>query len=149
MKLNNFRDMSDRELYTFINNVANNNGRICCKCGKIVFKNDRITLSRNIDVTNKKICCLCKSCYSNLLEKNSTGRLHLEYDRKINLEFELLEILNDKVEILDKEDEFIDNDEEKLKELLFNELDTSILRNYVYDLIKNQKLIIEKLKEKE
>ncbi len=68
MKLNNIREMNDKELYTFINNISNQNGRICCKCGKIIFKEDRITLSRNVDVTTKKICCLCKSCYSDLLD---------------------------------------------------------------------------------
>ena len=60
MKLQNIREMNDRELYTFINNISNNNGRICCKCGKIVYRENRITISRNVDVTTKKICCLCK-----------------------------------------------------------------------------------------
>lgn len=68
MKLNNIREMSDRELYTFINNISNNNGRICCKCGKIVYKNDRVTISRTIDIAAKKVCCLCKGCYSDLLD---------------------------------------------------------------------------------
>lgn len=68
MKLDNIRNMNDRELYTFINNISNQNGRICCKCGKIVFKNDRVTLMRNIDIASKKICCLCKDCYSDLLD---------------------------------------------------------------------------------
>lgn len=68
MKVSNIREMNDRELYTFINNISNNNGRICCKCGKIVYKNDRITLLRNVDVATKKICCLCKDCYSTLLD---------------------------------------------------------------------------------
>jgi len=68
MKANNFKNMSEKELYSFINQISNNNGRICCKCGEIVFKDNRITLSRNIDVTTKKICCLCKDCYSDLLD---------------------------------------------------------------------------------
>lgn len=68
MKINNIRKMNDKELYSFINNISNNNGRICCKCGKIVYKNDRVTLMRNIDVVSKKICCLCKDCYSDLLD---------------------------------------------------------------------------------
>ena len=55
MKIGNIREMSDKELYTFINNISNNNGRICCKCGSIVYKDNRITLSRNIDVANKKM----------------------------------------------------------------------------------------------
>ena len=68
MDLKNIKNMSERELYTFINNISNNNGRVCCKCGEIIYKDNRITLSRNINVTNKKICCLCKSCYSDLLD---------------------------------------------------------------------------------
>ena len=68
MKLQNIREMNDRELYTFINSISNNNGRICCKCGKIVYRENRITISRNVDVTTKKICCLCKECYADLLD---------------------------------------------------------------------------------
>lgn len=68
MKIENIRNMSDKELYSFINSVSNNNGRVCCKCGRIVYKEQRITLSRNVDVTTKKICCLCKDCYSDLLD---------------------------------------------------------------------------------
>ena len=68
MKLQNIREMNDRELYTFINNISNNNGRICCKCGKIVYRENRITISRNVGVATKKICCLCKECYADLLD---------------------------------------------------------------------------------
>lgn len=68
MKLQNIREMNDRELYTFINNISNNNSRICCKCGKIVYRENRITISRNVDVATKKICCLCKECYADLLD---------------------------------------------------------------------------------
>lgn len=68
MDLDRIRNMNDKQLYTFINNISNNNGRVCCKCGKIIYKDNRITLSRNINVTNKKICCLCKNCYSDLLD---------------------------------------------------------------------------------
>ena len=68
MKLQNIREMNDRELYTFINKSSNNNGRICCKGGKIVYRENRITILRNVDVTTKKICCLCKECYADLLD---------------------------------------------------------------------------------
>lgn len=68
MKLQNIREMNDRELYTFINNISNNNGRICCKCGKIVYRENRITILRNVDVATKMICCLCKECYVDLLD---------------------------------------------------------------------------------
>lgn len=68
MKLNNIREMSDKELYTFINKISNQNGRICCRCGTIVYKENRVTLSRTIGVAPKKICCLCKDCYTQLLD---------------------------------------------------------------------------------
>lgn len=68
IRADNIRNMSDKELYTFLNNISNQNGRVCCKCGQIVFKDQRITLFRNVDVATKKICCLCKECYSDLLD---------------------------------------------------------------------------------
>ena len=68
INFNNIRNMSDKELYSFINQVSNNNGRVCCKCGKIVYKNDRVTISKTVDIAVKKICCLCKDCYSDLLD---------------------------------------------------------------------------------
>ena len=68
MKISDIRKMSDKELNSFINKVSNNNGRVCCKCGKIVYKNERVTLMKNVDVASKKICCLCKDCYGDLLE---------------------------------------------------------------------------------
>ena len=68
MKIDNIKNMSNKELYTFINQVSNNNGRVCCKCGKIVYKEERVTLNRTIGITNKKICCLCKVFYSDLLD---------------------------------------------------------------------------------
>ena len=67
-KLDNIRNMSAKELYSFINQVSNNNGRICCKCGKIVYRKERVTISKTVDTSAKKICCLCKDCYSDLLD---------------------------------------------------------------------------------
>lgn len=67
-KISSIKEMSDKELYAFINQVSNNNGRVCCKCGKIVYKNERVTISKTVDVAAKKICCLCKDCYSDLLD---------------------------------------------------------------------------------
>ena len=61
MKLQNIREMSDRELYTFINNISNNNGRICCKCGNIVYRENRITIPRNVDVATKRYVAYVKN----------------------------------------------------------------------------------------
>ena len=68
MRLDDIRKMSDKELNSFINKISKNNGRVCCKCGVIVYRNNRVTPMRNIDVTAKKICCLCNDCYSELLD---------------------------------------------------------------------------------
>lgn len=68
MKISDIRNLNDKELNSLLINISNNNGRICCKCGTLVYKQDRITLFRNVNVATKKICCLCKNCYSNLLD---------------------------------------------------------------------------------
>lgn len=68
MKLNDIREMNDKELNSFINKITNNNGRVCCKCGKIIFKKERITIMINRDIVSKKLCCICKDCYTDLLD---------------------------------------------------------------------------------
>lgn len=61
MKAENIRKMTDKELYSYLNRISNQNGRICCKCGAIVFKEDRITLLRNINITTKKYVVYVKN----------------------------------------------------------------------------------------
>lgn len=47
MKLSDIRNLNDKDLNTLLINISNNNGRVCCKCGNIVYKNDRITIMKN------------------------------------------------------------------------------------------------------
>ena len=68
MKISDIKNMNDKELNFFLNKISNNNGRVCCKCGKIIFKNERITIMINRDIVSKKLCCICKDCYSDLLD---------------------------------------------------------------------------------
>lgn len=68
MKLGDIRKLNDKELNSLINKISNNNGRICCKCGELVYKENRITIMKNENVITKKLCCVCKNCYSDLLD---------------------------------------------------------------------------------
>ena len=68
MKLSDIRNLNDKDLNTLLINISNNNGRVCCKCGNIVYKNDRITIMKNEGVATKKLCCICKECYPELLD---------------------------------------------------------------------------------
>ena len=68
MKISDIRNLNDKDLNTLLINISNNNGRVCCKCGNIVYKNDRITIMKNEGVTTKKLCCICKDCYPELLD---------------------------------------------------------------------------------
>lgn len=68
MKLDDIRKLNDKDLNSLLINISNNNGRVCCKCGIIVYKNDRITLMKNEGINTKKLCCICKNCFSNLLD---------------------------------------------------------------------------------
>ncbi len=68
MKIANVRNMSDKEVYNLLNNLSNRNVKVCCKCGEILFKQDRITLYRDVSSVPKKLCSLCKDCYTELLD---------------------------------------------------------------------------------
>lgn len=68
MKLSEIRNMSDMELTRFLNNVSQRNAQICCKCGIVTFKEERIGIYTYKGCENKKLCTLCKNCYSRLLD---------------------------------------------------------------------------------
>ena len=44
MKLNEIRKMSDKDLMRFLNNVSQRNAQVCCKCGNVTFKENRIAI---------------------------------------------------------------------------------------------------------
>lgn len=68
MKISNVKNMTDKEVYNLLNNLSNRNVKVCCKCGEILYKQDRITIYRDVSRVPKKVCCLCKECYSDLLQ---------------------------------------------------------------------------------
>lgn len=42
MELSKIRKMSDADLARYLNNVSQRNAQICCKCGRITNKPDRV-----------------------------------------------------------------------------------------------------------
>lgn len=68
MKLNEIRKMSDKDLMRFLNNVSQRNAQVCCKCGNVTFKENKIAIYTYKGCENKKLCTLCKDCYVSLLD---------------------------------------------------------------------------------
>lgn len=68
MKIANVKNMSDKEVYNLLNSLSNKNVRVCCRCGEILYKANRITIYRDASSVPKKLCSLCKDCYTELLE---------------------------------------------------------------------------------
>lgn len=68
MKLSDIRNLNDKDLNSLLNKISNNNGRVCCRYGDIIYKDNRITIMKNEGINTKKLCCICKSCYSDLLD---------------------------------------------------------------------------------
>lgn len=68
MNLNKIRNMSDAQLTRYLNNVSQRNAQICCKCGNVTSKPDRIGIFTYKGCENKKLCTLCYDCYVNLLD---------------------------------------------------------------------------------
>lgn len=72
MNIRDIKNMSDRELLTFVNELSNRNGCFCAKCGDKTTTKDRKTV--NVAVYDrgyqrqKKLCNLCLACYSDLLD---------------------------------------------------------------------------------
>lgn len=68
MDLNKIRNMNDAQLTRYINNVSQRNAQICCKCGQVTLKPNRIGIFTYKGCDNKKLCTLCRDCYVNLLD---------------------------------------------------------------------------------
>lgn len=65
MNLNDIRQMSDKELNSFLAKTQKDNKRICAKCGEFIL--DKRTISVRKEYTTRTLCVLCESCYSDLL----------------------------------------------------------------------------------
>ena len=66
MNLNDVRNMSDKELNSFLAAIQKDERRICNKCGEFIL--DKRTLTVRRDQTTRTLCTLCNSCYIDLLE---------------------------------------------------------------------------------
>ena len=67
MNIDDIRNMSDADLRRFLNTVSQKNSQICCKCGVIPARKNRIGIYV-FKFENKKLCTLCNNCYTDLLE---------------------------------------------------------------------------------
>lgn len=67
MNIEVIRNMSDDDLRKFLNTVSQKNNKICCKCGSIPTRKERIGIYV-FKFENRKLCTLCKNCYEELLD---------------------------------------------------------------------------------
>ena len=67
MNIEVIKNMSDEELRKFLNALSQKNNQICCKCGAVPTRKDRIGLYV-FKFENRKLCNLCKDCYTELLD---------------------------------------------------------------------------------
>ncbi len=68
MNLDKIRKMNDADLMRYLNSVSQRNAQVCCKCGKVTIKENRIGIYTYKGCENKKLCTLCYECYVNLLD---------------------------------------------------------------------------------
>lgn len=54
MELNKIRKMNDKDLMRFLNNVSQRNAQVCCKCGSVTFKENRISIYTYKGCENKQ-----------------------------------------------------------------------------------------------
>ena len=71
--IDKIKDMSDKELISFINRMSQNKLMICIKCGEATGYSNRKTISvgvydKKIGQRIKKLCTLCEDCYIELLD---------------------------------------------------------------------------------
>ena len=67
------KEMSDKELVSFINRMSQNKLTLCIKCGNPTSRNNRKTINvgiynRSVGQKVKKLCTLCEDCYIELLD---------------------------------------------------------------------------------
>lgn len=66
MNLNDIRNMSDKELNSFLSKVQKDERRVCAKCTEFIVNKRTITVRK--DYTTRTLCVLCENCYTDLLE---------------------------------------------------------------------------------
>lgn len=66
MNITDIKQMTDKELNSFLAKIQKNERRICAKCGDFVL-NKRTIIVRK-EQTTRTMCVLCENCYADLLE---------------------------------------------------------------------------------
>ena len=71
--IDKIKEMSDKELVSFINRMSQNKLMLCIKCGNPTSWNNRKTINvgiynRSIGQKVKKLCTLCEECYIEMLD---------------------------------------------------------------------------------
>ena len=71
--IDKIKDMTDKELVRFINQMSQSKMQLCIKCGEPVCLKNKKTI--NVGIYNKrvgqkvkKLCTLCENCYIELLD---------------------------------------------------------------------------------
>ncbi len=60
------RNMSDKELNSFLAEIQRSDKRICQKCGEFILNKRTLSVRKNYNT--RTLCTLCESCYSDLLD---------------------------------------------------------------------------------
>lgn len=69
MKLCELKKLEDKEFIEYISNMQRTKSTFCIRCGDIVTRDDRRTISVSKDnIKVKKLCTLCEGCYSDILD---------------------------------------------------------------------------------
>ena len=63
---NEIRNMSDKELNSFLVEIQSSGKRICQRCGKFIL--DKRTISVRKECTTRTLCILCENCYTDMLD---------------------------------------------------------------------------------
>ncbi|MBR4178055.1 MAG: hypothetical protein IKR57_01745 [Bacilli bacterium] len=69
MNIADLKKLQDKEFIDYICKMQRNKSTFCIKCGKVVDKDNRRTISVSRDnIKLKKLCTLCDDCYSDLID---------------------------------------------------------------------------------
>lgn len=73
MNLERIRNMNDKELRNFMNEISHRNNIFCSKCGNIINHKNKKNISvgiydKKLGQKTKKLCSLCNDCYVELLD---------------------------------------------------------------------------------
>lgn len=78
MNLCELKKLEDREFIEYISRMQRTKSTFCLKCGNVVTRDNRRTISVSKDnIKVKKLCTLCESCYSDMIDYLSIADVEL------------------------------------------------------------------------